>query len=80
MAKSKCKRGSRKCISSCVAKQPYQKIKRCANGSKKCADQACHKKTANKSRKRASPIKSAYSLRSRGNPLNTQLLPLRAPK
>lgn len=61
MAKSKCKRGSRKCISSCVAKQPYQKIKKCAKGSKKCADQACHKK----SRKRTSPVKSNYSLRSR---------------
>ena len=66
MAKSKCKRGSRKCISNCVVKQPYQKIKKCAKGSKKCADQACHKKAAKKSRKRASPIKSAYSLRSRG--------------
>ena len=61
-SKSKCKRGSRKCISSCVTKQPYQKIKKCVKGSKKCADQACHKK----SRKRASPIKSTYSLRSRG--------------
>ena len=66
MAKSKCKRGSRKCNSSCVVKQPYQKIKKCAKGSKKCADQACHKKAAKKSRKRASPIKSTYSLRSRG--------------
>ena len=27
MAKSRCKRGSRKCISSCVGKQAYRKIK-----------------------------------------------------
>jgi hypothetical protein len=66
MAKSRCKRGSRKCISSCVGKQPYQKIKKCAKGSKKCVDQACHKKTAKRSRRVATPVKSSYSLRSRG--------------
>ena len=66
MAKSRCKRGSRKCISGCVGKQPYQKIKKCAKGSKKCADQACHKKTAKRSRRVATPVKSSYSLRSRG--------------
>ena len=66
MAKSRCKRGSRKCISGCVGKQPYRKIKKCAKGSKKCVDQACHKKTAKRSRRVATPVKSSYSLRSRG--------------
>ena len=46
MAKSRCKRGSRKCISGCVGKQPYRKIKKCAKGSKKCADQAARKSIA----------------------------------
>ena len=31
MAKSRCKRGSRKCISGCVGKQTYRKIKKCAD-------------------------------------------------
>ena len=66
MAKSRCKRGSRKCISGCVGKQPYRKIKKCAKGSKKCVDQACHNKTAKRSRRVATPVKSSYSLRSRG--------------
>lgn len=66
MAKTRCRRGSRKCISGCVGKQPYRKIKKCAKGSKKCADQACHKKTAKRSRRAASPVVSNYSLRSRG--------------
>lgn len=65
MAKTRCKRGSRKCISGCVVKKPYQKIKKCAKGSKKCVDQACHKKTAKRGRNRSSPVKSSYSLRSR---------------
>jgi hypothetical protein len=66
MAKSRCKRGSRKCITGCVGKQPYRKIKKCAKGSKKCVDQACHKKTAKRGRRVATPVKSSYSLRSRG--------------
>ena len=67
MAKSRCKRGSRKCITGCVGKQAYRKIKKCAKGSKKCVDQACHKKTAKRSRRGVStPVKSSYSLRSRG--------------
>ena len=66
MAKSRCRRGSRKCISGCVGKQAYRKIKKCAKGSKKCVDQACHKKTAKRSRRVATPVKSSYSLRSRG--------------
>ena len=59
MAKSRCKRGSRKCITGCVGKQAYRKIK-------KCADQACHNKTAKRVRRVATPVKSSYSLRSRG--------------
>lgn len=66
MVKSRCSRGSRKCISGCVIKQAYRKIKKCAKGSKKCADQACHNKTAKRVRRVATPVKSSYSLRSRG--------------
>ncbi len=66
MAKSRCKRGSRKCISSCVGKQAYRKIKKCAKGSKKCVDQACHKRTAKRGRASAAPVVSSYSLRPRG--------------
>lgn len=60
--KSRCTRGHRKCGSMCVKKEQYKKIKKCAKGSKKCADQSCHK---TKTRRRSSPVKSNYSLRSR---------------
>jgi hypothetical protein len=63
MAKSRCRRDSRKCISGCVGKKLYQKIKKCTKGSKKCVDQVCHKKTAK--RGRSAPVVSNYSLRSR---------------
>lgn len=70
MVKTRCNRGSRKCMSKCVSKNRHTKTKRCAKGSRKCADQVCHKKTVRRIRGRgrgrgASKVVSKYSLRSR---------------